>query len=447
MKSKVLLDKHDEPVKKGTTLLTAKPFAYVLKSKLQGQRCDFCFKRTDVRRCSGCRFVHYCGQVCQREAWPEHSAECAGFKKVAPRIVPDCARLMGRIIMKLKKGGDEEKGQITSIRYRKFKDLMSHYSDLKNDAKRMEHFESLVAVLSAYLGQNNLPNTVELMGIFGRICVNSFNILDTDMISLGTGIYLAATIIDHSCRPNAVAVFEGTTIYIRSTQDMPSLDWTKIRISYIDLLSSSHDRRKELHANYYFLCDCAHCADVDSESKFLNSMQCSNSGCDGAIPFAQKEDDHLKCPKCTQQVKPSRIADYQEAATFTQEQLENMKDVAYLDVCRVVLRKQGDLFHPLNLLRAKTLDSAFESAIELQQWEDAADCGRSLLPAYHHYYGPTHPLVGILYLKLAKIQNLTGSSEAFENAKKAESIITITHGRNSSLYREQLLPLMHQLRS
>jgi hypothetical protein len=33
----------------------------------------------------------------------------------------------------------------------------------------MEHFESLVAVLSAYLGESSLPNMVELMGIYGRV--------------------------------------------------------------------------------------------------------------------------------------------------------------------------------------------------------------------------------------------------------------------------------------
>jgi hypothetical protein len=34
-----------EFVKKGSVLLTAKPFAFILKSKFQGQRCDFCFQR------------------------------------------------------------------------------------------------------------------------------------------------------------------------------------------------------------------------------------------------------------------------------------------------------------------------------------------------------------------------------------------------------------------
>jgi len=60
------------------------------------------------------------------------------------------------------------------------------------------------------------------------MCVNGFNILDPEMLSIGTGIYLGCSVIDHSCDPNAVAVFEGVTIHIRAVKDMPVLDWEKV---------------------------------------------------------------------------------------------------------------------------------------------------------------------------------------------------------------------------
>jgi SET and MYND domain-containing protein len=60
------------------------------------------------------------------------------------------------------------------------------------------------------------------------MCVNGFNILDPEMLSIGTGIYLGCSVIDHSCDPNAVAVFEGITIHIRALKDMPVLDWEKV---------------------------------------------------------------------------------------------------------------------------------------------------------------------------------------------------------------------------
>lgn len=47
------------------------------------------------------------------------------------------------------------------------------------------------------------------------------------MNTIGVGIYLGASVMDHSCKPNAVAVFEGTTIMIRTLMDLPSLDWSQ----------------------------------------------------------------------------------------------------------------------------------------------------------------------------------------------------------------------------
>lgn len=60
------------------------------------------------------------------------------------------------------------------------------------------------------------------------MCINSFNICDQEMNSLGTGMYLAASILDHSCEPTAVATFNGTTLSVRSLYEMPYLDWTKV---------------------------------------------------------------------------------------------------------------------------------------------------------------------------------------------------------------------------
>lgn len=58
--------------------------------------------------------------------------------------------------------------------------------------------------------------------------VNAFNILDQEMNSIATGIYLGVSITDHSCKPNAVATFDGTTLFIRTIEDLPSIDFSKV---------------------------------------------------------------------------------------------------------------------------------------------------------------------------------------------------------------------------
>lgn len=61
-----------------------------------------------------------------------------------------------------------------------------------------------------------------------QMLVNAFNILDQEMNSIGTGIYLGVSITDHNCTPNAVATFDGTTIFVRVIEDLPRLDWSKV---------------------------------------------------------------------------------------------------------------------------------------------------------------------------------------------------------------------------
>lgn len=60
--------------------------------------------------------------------------------------------------------------------------------------------------------------------------MNAYNIVDEDMANAGLGIYLAASVVDHSCVPNAIATFEGTTLSIVMLQDVEGdkIDWNKV---------------------------------------------------------------------------------------------------------------------------------------------------------------------------------------------------------------------------
>lgn len=167
---------------------------------------------------------------------------------------------------------------------------MPHLDDIKWDEKRMEHLESLHEILKEYLAPEHFPNSVEFLGIYGRLCINSFNILDDDLNSIGTGIYLAASILDHSCKPNAVAVFEGPQLSIRLTEDIPELNWDKIRITYIDQVDLPETRRSELKKSYYFDCDCERCSDETIAPK-MQAMACPNTTQDCECPGKLVLDD------------------------------------------------------------------------------------------------------------------------------------------------------------
>lgn len=84
-----------------------------------------CFSNDQLLKCSGCQYVYYCSRDCQRDSWYIHKLECANLKRISPKVLPAAARLMARIILKLERGGHEEKGFYDGDKFRRFKDLMS----------------------------------------------------------------------------------------------------------------------------------------------------------------------------------------------------------------------------------------------------------------------------------------------------------------------------------
>ncbi|KAL9706736.1 hypothetical protein quinque_010254 [Culex quinquefasciatus] len=429
--------------KQGSLILKETPFACVLQSRYRAERCDKCFKPGKVLKCSSCLYVRYCNRLCQKEAWPDHQEECGKLKEIGDRVIPDAGLMMSRIIRKLLKGGDVMKGYYTDKCYRRFWDLMPHEEDIKKDEKRMEHFQSLTVVLRSLIDEAAMPGNQELLRIFGKMCINSFNILDDEMNSIGTGMYLGASIMDHSCRPNAVAIFDGCNLNVRLLEDYhgAEIDFSKIFISYIDLLNPTDVRRDMLRKRYYFECGCERCRD-EQELKLMNGAACANAQCDEPISMTARQD---RCPGCSTAIKQTERDKFREISAFTMTQLEQMKDVTYLDICQLCLSKQEKVFHPFNVWYLKTLDLAFESAIEMEKWEDAIDYGSRLKDGFKRFNGAFHPLYALLLLKLGKIEiYLKHGKEALMNVNESEKILRITHGEEHDLYKKQLIPLLCQ---
>ncbi|XP_050506253.1 histone-lysine N-methyltransferase SMYD3 isoform X1 [Diabrotica virgifera virgifera] len=437
-----IINKKEIP--QGGLILEEKPFAYILCEKFRTVRCDFCFQKGQLLKCSVCRYTYYCGRACQREGWTVHKLECKYLKQISPRILPDSGRLLARLIKVLEKGGHNTKSYYTDIRFRTFKDLMSHYPNLKNDSTRMEHFSSLYAVLYEFFRGESLPNSAELMGMYGRICINSYSICNQELQSLGTGLYLAASVADHSCHPTAVVTFEGTTLIMRALKSFPNLDWSKIYISYIDVMATKKERLQELEQAYYFLCRCVKCINPEPIIE-MTGAACPNSDCNNCFDsFTIKPDD--ECSACGTIISGEFIQLFQDVMDMTCMHLENMKETTFLDVCKVCLKKQKGILYKYNVKHIKTLDLAFDSSIEFGKFEEATEYGLQLIKSFYEYYGNVHPMVGLLHLKLAKLLlHQDCSEDALDHLKKAKDILKITHGMSSSIFKEHILPLYQDI--
>ena len=74
---------------KGQEVLRCQPFTYVIYSNYRAIVCDYCLKYSknvlvndqDLKKCSACKKVYYCGILCQKKAWKSHHQdECAYLK-------------------------------------------------------------------------------------------------------------------------------------------------------------------------------------------------------------------------------------------------------------------------------------------------------------------------------------------------------------------------------
>ena len=97
----------------------------------------------------------------------------------------------------------------------------------------------------------------------------------------GIGIYHSGSLVNHSCRPNCVAVFDGTELTIHVTEEIQPKE--ELTISYTELMLPSVKRKEELKRQYFFDCHCVRCSCADEEDGMLMSMKCSKPGCDGMV--------------------------------------------------------------------------------------------------------------------------------------------------------------------
>ena len=144
---------------------------------------------------------------------------------------------------------------------RTFGDFLSHESDIRQNKAIMSHISTHYKDLQDIL-LDLMPDFTEFVQLYGRMVINNFELitLTSGGESLGIAVYLAPSIVDHNCQPNAWVEFSGRKLIMRSYIDREKVDMSKVYISYID--SEEEDakvRQDYLKRHYFFLCGCLRC--------------------------------------------------------------------------------------------------------------------------------------------------------------------------------------------
>ncbi|XP_030853823.1 histone-lysine N-methyltransferase SMYD3-like [Strongylocentrotus purpuratus] len=243
---------------RGHCILEDLPYAYTLHDNKKGLFCDFCLKQcSTLKKCTRCNYVSYCNKSCQQEDWARcHKQDCKTLKRLHPMPYPYLVQLHYHIFQKQRRSPpctqDDEDCFPTIIDH-----LESHHDKLSDT--RRDEFETLLIVLKHIYNWAGdvLPEPSSLLKIFGATLCNGFSIMDDDLIGIADGIYLRASMLNHSCDPNCVVVFDGRKLQLRAIKDVR--EGEECTISYVDVSEPAKERQAELKERYHFTCKCVKC--------------------------------------------------------------------------------------------------------------------------------------------------------------------------------------------
>ncbi|CAN7991816.1 unnamed protein product [Ixodes pacificus] len=418
---------------RGTEILTSQPFVYITEKERRGRICDFCFSGSEnLRRCSRCKILYFCGKKCQAAAWPDHKVECACLEKVSPEVPANPVRFFCRLLIKLKVrlAATRPPFHCKCGHSRSYKRHISCGADRTGVWAR-----TFLRRPGGTRGRDQegcqaggaVPEAVDdSRGVLGRqvpaSCRNwprdlwkgKLRIFAIPVSSHCTSHFLdSPSILDHSCTPNAQAVFDGLTLRLRATADIECDSVDGIRVSYIDLKELRRTRMEELKERYYFSCNCPRCS-ADEAQEYLTE----------------------ESPSLTAKAK-ELLGEFMRAEVHTRENLVRLRGQAE------ALLSSHEL-PATDAARTEALELLSKSCLEMGDFDAALPYYLAKEETYRRCYGPYSPVYGVLLFTIAKLYHHKALlPEALQFFEKASEVVTVSHGRNHRLYRDLSEALCH----
>ncbi|GLT70883.1 hypothetical protein SLA2020_429360 [Shorea laevis] len=89
----------------GEVIISQEPYVCVPNKSSVDSRCDGCFTSSNLKKCSACHVVWYCGSTCQKLDWKLHRLECQALStldKDRRKSVTPSIRLMVKLYLRRK---------------------------------------------------------------------------------------------------------------------------------------------------------------------------------------------------------------------------------------------------------------------------------------------------------------------------------------------------------
>lgn len=427
----------------GDIITRQEPYVSVPSNTMASTRCEVCFACASLKKCSACRAVWYCGSACQKSDWRLHRVECqvlAKLEEEKKKTLTPSIRLMVKLYMKRNLQIEKVLPTTVTDNYHLLGAMVSHMS--KINEKQLILYAQMANLVSVILQWPDL-NLKDIAENFSKLACNAHSICDFELRPLGTGLYPVISIINHSCLPNSVLVFEGREAVVRAVQHIPK--GTEVLISYIETAGSTMTRQKALKDQYFFSCTCPRCIKLGEiedieESAVLEGYRCKNDKCDGFL-LRDSDKNAFICQQCGLVRNKEEVQKIAHEVKLMLDKASTSLDLKnYNKACSLfkkVEEQQVKLCHPLSLNLMRTRDNLLKIFMELKDWKEALACCRLTIPVYEKAYPGCHPMRGLQYYTRGKLEWLLGDTESVVRSyTMALDILQNTHGRNTPFTKE-----------
>ncbi|KAK7084937.1 hypothetical protein SK128_013959 [Halocaridina rubra] len=322
----------------------------------------------DPLPCPGCGVIVYCSFTCRNKSLTgEHWLEC----RIVPILLPlglisysqvirmfrhySHKQVMGIIDevkkekrVKLEEAGRNSQGIYSSNSYRPVYRLCSHKEKLSFE--QLLEFCQIAYVLTKLLikseryfvdekGVPYVPSKNDCIAT-GAIVLSNIIKLEHNSIKLhdnkqrssyiGEGLFLALSLINHSCVPSAFHYTIGRTMVVRARR--PIREGEEISISYtFDFFDEEFPSRRKNLEKYFITCDCLACEKRWPILVMLPETLCRCAKCSSPLPAAEQVCHKCKIDyksKCYRGNKKAVIMEWQKNTVTLLTVLSGSQDIA-----------------------------------------------------------------------------------------------------------------------
>lgn len=157
----------------GEVIISQEPYVSVPNNSAVHSRCEGCFRSSNLKKCSACHVVWYCGSTCQKSDWKLHRLECnalSRLEKERQKSLTPSIRLMVKLYMRRKLQSEKIMPTTARDNYNLVEALVSHITDI--DEKQLVLYAQMANLVNLILQWPDI-NVKEIAENFSKVLPTS----------------------------------------------------------------------------------------------------------------------------------------------------------------------------------------------------------------------------------------------------------------------------------